>query len=233
MVFRSPHIITNMAMTIDGKVSRPEGRWFGLSSREDRLNMDRLRSGCDGLLVGVNTLIMDNPVLATRDEYGEKISGSPTPIIVIRDTLPPVGLHVFHPPTPPPTIFFADHLTGDSVNQLMDVLHDRGSRILIMPRDQMTPGHLCHQMHTMGIERLLLEGGGTINSGFFREDLVDEVFLTITPFLMGGSGPSFTGDSILPNFDLQKWKLESCRIVDQEVFLHYTKERRSTLKPPE
>ena len=56
----------NMAMTLDGKVARPDGKWYGLSSRQDKRQMDRIRSQADALILGKNSLINDDPVIKLR-----------------------------------------------------------------------------------------------------------------------------------------------------------------------
>ena len=77
----------NMAMTIDGKVERPDGKWYGLSSRADKARMDLYRSQNEILLLGKNSIINDNPIIHLRYVEGEE----PLPVILIRKgTIPEV-----------------------------------------------------------------------------------------------------------------------------------------------
>ena len=70
----------NMAMTLDGKVARPDGKWYGLSSRQDKRQMDRIRSQADALILGKNSLINDDPVIKLRYVEGK----DPLPVILLR-----------------------------------------------------------------------------------------------------------------------------------------------------
>ena len=70
----------NMAMTLDGKVARPDGKWYGLSSRDDKKRMDVYRSSADALILGKNSLINDDPVIKLRYIDGK----DPLPVILIR-----------------------------------------------------------------------------------------------------------------------------------------------------
>jgi riboflavin biosynthesis pyrimidine reductase len=83
-----------MAMTLDGKVARPDGKWYGLSSRQDKRQMDRIRSQADALILGKNSLINDDPVIKLRYVEGK----DPLPVILLRKGIVSKNRKVFSNP---------------------------------------------------------------------------------------------------------------------------------------
>ncbi len=81
----------NMAMTLDGKVARPDGKWYGLSSRNDKKRMDLIRSQADALILGKNSLLNDDPVIKLRYVDGK----DPLPVILLRKGIIPKAKKVF------------------------------------------------------------------------------------------------------------------------------------------
>ena len=90
----------NMAMTLDGKVARPDGKWYGLSSRDDKKRMDVYRSQTDALILGKNSLINDDPVIKLRYVEGK----DPLPVILIRKGIVKKDRKVFSNPNMRPLV---------------------------------------------------------------------------------------------------------------------------------
>lgn len=87
-----PNVSVNMAMTLDGKVSRPDGRWYGLSSRNDKKRMDEIRSKAEVLILGKNSILNDDPVVHLR--YVDNVQ-DPRPVILVRSGTIPKDKKVF------------------------------------------------------------------------------------------------------------------------------------------
>ncbi len=202
----------NMAMTIDGKTARPDGKWYGLSSRNDKIRMDKYRSEADALLLGKNSLLNDDPAIKIR--YQEN-ADDPVPVILIRNGTIPASLRVFQS-SQKPIIICADNNYSNLKNlaSLAEVV-SLGTEI--------RPAEVIELLIRRKLNKILLEGGPTLNSAFFSEDLVNRIYITIVPFIIGMSSlPSIINQSSpLPHFDLKKWELESSEIIENEVFLKY------------
>ncbi|MBI3394269.1 MAG: dihydrofolate reductase family protein, partial [Spirochaetia bacterium] len=102
-----PHVSINMAMTLDGKVMRPDGRWYGLSSPADRARMDVYRAQADALIVGRNSIDRDDPVVKPRTD-----GPHPVPVLVCRTALPPHNRRIFQDEAHRALVFTTEQLAG-------------------------------------------------------------------------------------------------------------------------
>ncbi len=208
-----PHLSVNMAMTLDGKVMLPDGTWHGLTSPVDRQTMDLYRSRAQALIVGRNSVEKDNPVFALKDG-----SPGPRPIMICRSRLPVPGLRFFQHD---PIIYVPPALTdSDEASQLSQACE-------IAALDDPSPAAVLDDLYERGFSTVLLEGGPGLNSGFFFADLVDCLYLTIVPFVLGDSHlPGIVdADTCIPDFTQRNWKLERCEKIGNEVFTEYHRQR--------
>ncbi len=168
---RRPWVISKAAMTLDGSLTLPQanGRW--LSSEKSLKAAAKIRSECDAILVGANTLRIDNPRLTIRRGGSER---APLRVVMAgaRSKLPK-NAELFTDKWSGRTVVFH----GQSPAQVLDTL---GSR------DVMT---------------LLIEGGGETHAAFVGEGLVDEVAIFLTPWISGGGVPAIGGGQEKPFFE--------------------------------
>ncbi|MBW0433427.1 RibD family protein [Leptospira yasudae] len=212
-----PNVTINMAMTLDGKVSRPDGRWYGLSSRNDKKRMDEIRSKADVLILGKNSILNDDPVIHLR--YVEN-GNDPRPVILLRSGTLPEDKKVFRFSKQPPLIFCLNGNYSAVRDNLCSV-----AEIILLPGEDLSPLEVLKHLYEMGYREALLEGGPSLNDSFFRLDLISRIYITIVPFLIGQNDlPSITGGhKQYFEFDLKKWELKSHDAIDNEVFLMYEK----------
>jgi 2,5-diamino-6-(ribosylamino)-4(3H)-pyrimidinone 5'-phosphate reductase len=205
----------NMAMSIDGKVARPDGRWYGLTSEADKRQMDNYRSKSDAIIIGKNSIINDNPRIKLK--FVENAI-NPRPIILIRrGTL-----------TPDKKIFEeSDHIPlviccKANKKEIEENLKNR-VEIHALDSDDIDPKKVLGILSRLGYERILLEGGPKLNYAFLKQGLVNRIHITLVPFLIGMKTlPAIAdGDTDLPDFDKKKWKLVSSIQEESEVFLTY------------
>ncbi len=206
----------NMAMTIDGKVERPDGKWYGLSSKNDKSKMDLYRSQSEVLILGKNSIINDNPVIHLRYHSGEE----PLPVILIRrGTLSPQK-NVFQHARKKPLIITTKECF-DMVNQELNEV----ASIKVLGENTISPIEALEYLKSLGYSKFLLEGGPGLNSIFFEADLVTTIYLTIVPFVIGEKNLAgiISGQTSLLNFDKKSWSLESIEQIQDEIFLKYVK----------
>ena len=207
----------NMAMTLDGKVVLPDGRWHGLTSEEDRKRMDRYRKDADALIVGKGSIVRDDPDLTLRTfPEPSRNDEAPRPVLICRNELPPLDRKIFHLKKMRPLIFLDNRLRS-SAAELWD------SCEIIFFDGCLLPSQVISHLVAYGYKKILLEGGPTINYSFFREDLVDVVYLTIVPYIIGMSNlPAFVdGSAPIAGFQSKKWKLVGAEPKGDELFLEY------------
>ncbi|MFB5650112.1 RibD family protein [Leptospira wolffii] len=212
-----PFLSVNMAMTLDGKVSRPDGKWYGLSSRNDKRRMDQIRSESDALILGKNSLLNDDPVTHLRYVESDR---EPRPILLVRNGTLPEDRKVFQFSKQRPLLF----CTSNNEKEVRSNLEDL-AEIVVLDSQDMDSEFVLLELGKRGYSKILLEGGPRLNDSFFRKGLVNRLYVTIVPFLVGQKGlPSITGgDSAYPDFDKDIWKLTSCEKHEEEVFLIYDK----------
>ncbi len=196
-----PHVTLKAAMTLDGNIatSAGESRWItGPASRE---RVHRLRHQCDAIMVGIGTVLADNPRLTTRLPEG----GGRDPLRVVVDSrlLTPEDAAIVSSAVTIPTIIAT---TGSSPEGKAQRLRQLGVEVIRIdgPDDAVELTGLMRTLGERGLQRILLEGGGRLNSAAWKAGIVDRVMLFFAPLLLGGrgigvfagSGVEFLGDAV-------------------------------------
>ncbi|TGN09401.1 RibD family protein [Leptospira ilyithenensis] len=207
----------NMAMTLDGKVVRPDGRWYGLTSKDDKHQMDVYRSQSDALIIGKNSIINDNPVVKIR-AFPNVLN--PRPVILVRKGSLPINKHVFEESDHIPLVI----CTKINLKEIKTDLENR-AEIFALDSEDIDPKKVTGILKRKGYKNVLLEGGPKLNFSFLEGDLVDRVYITIVPYIIGKNGlPGIADQSVeLPKFDQNAWKLASSITKGNEIFLTYEK----------
>lgn len=206
-----PFVILNMASSIDGRIALRGKKPLKLSSEEDFARVHQLRSECQAVLVGVETVIADDPKL--RVKRGLVPEGK-DPLRVVLDSrgrLPP-GSFVLDG-TAGTLIVTAEECTKEFPQA--EVLRC-GSKLVDLPR-------LLRILSERGIERLLVEGGGTIAWSFLREGLVDVVHIYLAPVIVAdGEAPSlFSGNIARTARDLPRLNLQEVTVLGGGLLLTF------------
>ncbi len=212
-----PRIILSAAASIDGKIATRTGD-SGLSSAGDLERLHRLRSKVDGIMVGGRTIRRDDPSLTVRYVRGK----NPTRIILSRSGDIPVLCTAVRTARETPTILACTEHVPERVRLDME---GRSVAVVVAGRDEIDLEGLLHMLYKRGMGSILLEGGGATNWEFVRRGLVDEIFITIVPRIIGGSGSASPADG--PGFDSvagsARFRLEGADVLGDEVVLHYTR----------
>ncbi len=179
MASERPYVILNAAMSLDGKIATRTGE-SKLSSEKDLRRVHRLRSEVDGIMVGMGTILVDDPKLTVKKSRGR----NPSRIIVDSLARTPKTAYVVKTAKDIQTIIaVTERAPQRRVQSLQQagvlVLHSGRSGLVSLPR-------LMRQLRRLGIRRLLLEGGGTLNWSMLDSRLVDEVSVAISPTIIGG-----------------------------------------------
>lgn len=209
----NPYLFVNMAMTLDGKVARPDGKWYGLNTLSDKMKMDVIRSNADSIIVGKNSILNDDPEIKIR--YAEH-SVDPRPVILLQTSCIPKNRKIF---TLNPIIF----CTKVNFDSITEDLGDVSEIYCLSETDVINPLSVVLKLQSLNYSRILLEGGPILNYSFFQQDLIDKIYLTIVPYLIGQNDlPSIVdGKKAFEFFDKKKWKLVSLQNENDEIFLEY------------
>jgi riboflavin-specific deaminase-like protein len=175
-----PLTILAWAQTLDGSVAWPDGSPLTISSPASFRFTHRLRAYCDGIMVGVGTVLADDPRLTARDASGRQ----PRPVILDTNLRVPPSARALNHPRPPLI------LTGPAPNKdRLRVLQARGAEIIPLPLGRDGRVHLVAGLSALrerGIRTLMVEGGPSVHAALLRAGLADWLALTISPMLLGG-----------------------------------------------
>ena len=213
----NPYVILSAAISIDGKISTNIGD-SKLSSKSDSIRLHKLRSKVDAILIGKNTLLQDDPLLTVRYTKGKN------PIRIILDSTGSI-------PTNSRVI-----KTSNDVQTIIAVSKKISKKNLLrlqkLPVEVIMSGDnsvnlklLLKKLSSKKIKTILVEGGGTVNWEFIKNDLFNELIITLSPFLIGGTdsvsfveGKGFAKISNSPNL-----KLKSIKRLKNYLVLNYVK----------
>ncbi len=177
---KTPYVVMKYAMTIDGKIATVNGssKWItGISARE---HVHRSRNRYASIMVGVGTVISDNPSLTCR------IDGGRNPIRIICDTNLITPLEATMIATAKETRTILATACADTEKHKPYLA--RGCEILVICRkdNHIDLNHLMEELGKMGIDSILLEGGALLNYSALQSRIVNKVQAYIAPKLFGG-----------------------------------------------
>ncbi len=188
---RRPFVLYKTAMTLDGKIATRTGRSRWITGEASRERVQRWRDELDAVAVGINTVLLDDPLLTSR------IEGGRTPVKVVFDSVArtPVTARLFEPDdrgVPARVLLF---VTRKASPERLAALRERGADIITTDETQGRTDvrAALPALLERGVTSLLLEGGGTLAWAFFEAQAVDRVAWFVGPKLLGGAGASPLG----------------------------------------
>jgi riboflavin-specific deaminase-like protein len=216
-----PYTLLSCSVSIDGYIANAASRLL-LSNDADFDRVDAVRASCDAILVGAETVRVDNPRLlvrsrARRDERAARgLARSPTKVTVTRR----VELDAR-----------ADFFTAGDAEKIVYCPSPRvpDARRRLGPVATVVDGGATVEMRTLstdlaarGVDRLMVEGGATVHTQFLTEDLVDELQLVVAPVFVGDSeAPRFVRDGRFPWNTRRRAALVDVRQIGDVVLLRY------------
>ncbi len=213
-------------MTVDGKIATSSGD-SKISSRKDLVRVHKLRASVDAIVVGISTILADNPRLTVRLVKGK----NPARVIVDSRGRIPLDSQIMRTAFKVKTIVA---VTDKAPEEKLRELRDMGAEVLVISegkkgRSAAVPHGvnlklLFRKLENMGLKKILVEGGGELNWSLLHLWLVDELTITIAPKIAGGrlattlvEGDGF--DEIAQSIRLQLKKIE--RKNGGEIVLYY------------
>jgi len=178
-----PFVALKSAMSIDGKIAAHTGHSQWITGPQSRERVQKLRDCYDAILVGIGTVLADNPRLTTRlPEIGKN------PIRIIIDSMArtPLTAHVVTDGLAPTIIA----VTGAAPQERIKALQACGVEVLVI-NDKQGSVDLRSLFKTLAgrsIASILIEGGAGINASVLTENLVDKIYWFIAPKIIGGQG---------------------------------------------
>ncbi len=167
-----PRVIVNVAMSADGKIALPDRREVKISGKEDFQRVHELRNRVDAILVGIGTVLADDPKLTVKEEYVED-PDHPLKVVLDSDGRTPKDAQLFD--------------EGEWLIVTTEGVEKKGW-IRCGESGRVDLKLLMEELSERGVEELLVEGGGEVISSFFEEGLVDEFTVFVGSVIIGGRG---------------------------------------------
>ncbi len=184
---REPFVALKAALSLDGKIATSAGESKWITGKKAREDGHYLRQKYDAILVGINTVIADDPFLTCR------IPGGRNPYRIVLDTflrIPEEANILSLEDSPEKTIIFCG---GQATEEKAEKIK-RKARVIKLPGERFTLSNVLTILAETEIASILIEGGAQIHGSFIRERLVDKYYLYLAPTMIGGQkAPGFFG----------------------------------------
>jgi 2,5-diamino-6-(ribosylamino)-4(3H)-pyrimidinone 5'-phosphate reductase len=173
-------VLINAAMTIDGKIATNLGD-STISSKQDLRRLHRLRCSVDAIIIGISTVIIDNPRLTVRlvKRHGT------TPVRIIVDSIGriPLDSKILKSASKINTIVA---VTKQASDERVDKIKSAGAIVIVAGTKTVDLKELFFVLKKMGFNKILVEGGGELNWSILQLGIVNELMVTVAPRIVGG-----------------------------------------------
>jgi 2,5-diamino-6-(ribosylamino)-4(3H)-pyrimidinone 5'-phosphate reductase len=211
-----PFVFINVAMTADGKIDTFERKGASISSPKDKERVDKLRAETDAILIGGRTLLDEDPKLIVRSEalraerLAKGLSANPMKVgVATKADIKPDSnfLNIGSARI----VIFTTHQT--SIEQI-NSLRAHHVEVFVHETPRVDLPSALETLKKLGVNRLMVEGGGTMNFELIKLGLVDEITAYIAPMIFGGANAPTMADSLgvpreaaihLHLMDVEKW----------------------------
>ena len=209
-----PFVTLKTAMSLDGKIAAVTGQSKWITSEASRQRVHRLRDAHDAIMVGIETVLKDNPLLTTRIDNGK----SPVRIVVDSKARTPIISNVVTNQQAKTIIA----VTGNAPKERVNALEKSGIEVLTAGNgERVDLNILMNELAEREITSVLLEGGGTLNFAMLEAGLVDKVCAFIAPKIIGGRNAltSVEGDGFENLNDAIKLRDITTEMIDNDILI--------------
>ncbi|ORU01187.1 Diaminohydroxyphosphoribosylaminopyrimidine deaminase [Anaerovibrio sp. JC8] len=175
-----PFVALKTAMSLDGKIATSTGQSQWITNEASRRRTHELRDCYDGIMVGINTAIKDNPSLTTR--LPDRVGRNPIRIVVDSRARLPLDSHLVTDGKAKTIVAVSGAADAGAVQDLRDA----GVQVISAGSERVDLPQLLKKLAEMEISSILVEGGGQLNFSMLKAGLVDKVYAFIAPKLIGG-----------------------------------------------
>ncbi|RAP52719.1 MAG: 2,5-diamino-6-(ribosylamino)-4(3H)-pyrimidinone 5'-phosphate reductase [Methanosphaera sp. rholeuAM130] len=209
-----PYVHLNCAMTADGKIATKDST-LKISGHDDLIRVHKLRKKYDAIMVGINTILVDNPRLSIH-KINSEIEDNPTRIVIDSRARTPINSRVLNDDAET-IIITSSKAKKEDVNRL-----SKKATVLSVGTDRVDLVGAMDKLYDLGIESILLEGGATLNYSMLEEKLVDKISVCIGSKILGGKDSITMVDG--EGFDKEncvKLEIEDYYKLDDDIVIEY------------
>ena len=215
-----PYVILNAAMTLDGKIATKTGS-SEISCHEDIIRVHELRKEVDAIMVGIGTVIADNPKL-TAHKIEAELSDNPVRVIVDSKARTAIAAKVTNKDADTIIAVANDYKSDFIVSDRYQELKKRAD-IFFSGKDKVDLKALLTYLGDKNIRTLMLEGGSTLNFAMIKEGLIDEIRVAVAPMVVGGVDAKslFGGEGFDEMSEAVKLELKDNYMLGKDLILVY------------
>jgi 2,5-diamino-6-(ribosylamino)-4(3H)-pyrimidinone 5'-phosphate reductase len=212
-----PFVIINSAMSADGKISTVARKQVRISGKEDLRRVDALKARADAIMVGVGTVLADDPKLTIksyslkRERVNQGRNENPLRIVVDSNARTPATAAILGPNA---LVAVARQAAPRKVAEL-----SAKAEILEVGENKVDLAALLAILKDRGVNSVLVEGGATLNFALLRLGLVDEIYTYVGNIIIGGSSAPTLADGDGLTSDFVKLKLRQICQVGEGVLI--------------
>jgi 2,5-diamino-6-(ribosylamino)-4(3H)-pyrimidinone 5'-phosphate reductase len=223
-----PYVVVNVAMSADGKLSTRERRQVKISGTQDFTRVDRLKAGSDAVMVGIGTVLADDPSLTVKGEECRQhrknrgVCEHPARIVVDSRARIPPDAAVLHKGSGLRIIAVSEMADPEKVAVLK-----QSATVIVAGEKEVDLAALMDELGTLGIQRVMVEGGGELIAGLIRARLVHEIYTFIGNLIIGGRGAPTPadGEGFVNEEEFPRLTLIETRRIENGVLLHWKVEQ--------
>ena len=204
------NITINCAMSLDGKIASQSGKQIKISCEEDIKRMYMLRNNSDAVLVGIGTILSDNPKLTVKEKYVKKPK-QPLRIVLDTNCKTPISALVVN--NVAKTLIAIGQDCNKKFPKNVELI-----KCKVNGKGFIDLENLIEILKEKGINKLMVEGGGTVIGSFLKSNFVDDMFIYVAPIIIGGKNTPTLVKNIDENINL---KLVKIKKIGEGILLNY------------
>ena len=216
-----PYVILNAAMTLDGKIATRTGS-SNISGKEDLERVHELRKECDAIMVGIGTVLADDPRL-TVHKIDANPEDNPVRVVVDSKCRTPIAARITNKDARTIIAGANEYKYDFMVTDRYETFKKRGVDFFFSGDKRVDLSLLMSYLHEEGIEKLMLEGGATLNFSMIKAGLIDEIRICVAPMVVGGADSKtfFDGEGFDLMDDAVKLELTDSYTLGKDLILIY------------
>jgi len=218
-----PFVFINSAMSADGKLSTKERKQVRISGKQDFERVDELRAQADAIMVGIGTVLADDPSLTVKSpekRASRKAAGkdeNPARIVVDSSARTPLDADIFKKGEGKRIIAVSNSAPAEKIRAL-----GKKAQVIKTGEERVDLSELARELKKMGIETLMVEGGSTLNWGMLSSGLVDEIYTFAGNIIIGGkTTPTLADGEGFTETELLELELISAEPIEEGVLLKW------------
>ncbi|GAB6286452.1 MAG: 2,5-diamino-6-(ribosylamino)-4(3H)-pyrimidinone 5'-phosphate reductase [Methanoregula sp.] len=219
-----PRTVVNVAMSADGKLSTRERRQVKISGKEDFLRVDRLKAECDAVMVGIGTVLADDPSLTVKDAGLKELRRSsgmdehPVRVVIDSTARIPPDASVLTKGSGKRVVAVSCRAKQEQIAQLRT-----HATVIVAGEKEVDLATVMDELGTMGISRVMVEGGGTLIAALFAAGLIDEVYTFVGNIIIGGKDAPTLADGVgfVKESEFTRLALIDAICIEDGILLHW------------